>query len=239
MNKMKRTGLFGAAAITVLALVLTAKTLTFTPGDIGNGAGIKQAPLPAINHSGAIKHLSEAIRFETVSHQDPASNDQAAWQNLHVWLRQTYPAVHQKLTLKPIAEHSLIYRWQGSDPDLPPIILMAHQDVVPVTAGTEKDWKYPPFSGQIADNAVWGRGSVDDKGSLIALFEAVEALVLSGFQPRRTIYLVSGHDEEVGGSGAKAAAEYLARTEKQILFTLDEGAAVVNDEPLTKAPLPR
>src|SRR3546814_11011470 len=89
------------------------------------------------------------------------------------------------------------------------LIVMAHQDVVPVTEGTEKEWKYPPFAGTIAEKAVWGRGTVDDKGSLIGLFEAIEALAKQGFQPKRGIYRVSGHDEEAGGSGAGAAAAKL------------------------------
>src|SRR3546814_17821322 len=79
---------------------------------------------------------------------------------------------------------------------------------------TEKDWKYPPFAGTIAEKAVWGRGTVDDKGSLIGLFEAIEALAKRGFQPKRGIYLVSGHDEEAGGSGAAAAAAKLKRSDE-------------------------
>ncbi|MFX5522294.1 M20/M25/M40 family metallo-hydrolase, partial [Acinetobacter baumannii] len=79
--------------------------------------------------------------------------------------------------------------------------------VVPVTPGTEDDWKHPPFAGVIADGAVWGRGAIDDKGSLITLFEGAEALASQGFKPRRTVIIVSGHDEEAGGSGAQAVAE--------------------------------
>ena len=119
---------------------------------------------------------------------------------------------------------------------LSPIILMAHQDVVPVTEGTEKDWKYPPFAGQVADGAVWGRGTIDDKGSLVALFEAAEALTAQGFAPKRTIYIISGHDEEVGGTGAKAAADLLASRKVKALFTLDEGSVVVTDAPVINGP---
>jgi carboxypeptidase PM20D1 len=135
-----------------------------------------------------------------------------------------------------VAERTLIYKWQGSDAGAKPIILMAHQDVVPVTPGTEKDWKYPPFAGTLADNAVWGRGSVDDKGALVSLFEAMEALAVSGFQPKRTIWLVSGHDEEVGGGGAKAAAAFLKAKSVRALFTLDEGAAIIEDAPVINGP---
>ena len=117
-----------------------------------------------------------------------------------------------------------------------PIILMAHQDVVPVTPGTEKDWQHPPFAGVVADGAVWGRGAVDDKGSLITLFEAAELLATKGFKPKRTIIIVSGHDEEVGGTGAQAAADALKKRGVKSLFTLDEGSAIISDAPIINGP---
>src|SRR3546814_3855339 len=86
------------------------------------------------------------------------------------------------MTRTILPNRTLIYHWPGSDASLAPIIVMAHQDVVPVTEGTEGDWKYPPFAGTIAEKAVWGRGTVDDKGSLIGLFEAIEALAKQGFR---------------------------------------------------------
>jgi carboxypeptidase PM20D1 len=113
---------------------------------------------------------------------------------------------------------------------------MAHQDVVPVTPGTEKDWKHPPFAGVVADGAVWGRGAIDDKGSLITLFEAAELLAASGFKPKRTVIIVSGHDEEVGGTGAQAAADVLKARGVKSLFTLDEGSAIINDAPIVNGP---
>ncbi len=136
-----------------------------------------------------------------------------------------------------VGGHTLVYTWPGSDPALPAVVLLAHHDVVPVTPGTEHDWKHPPFDGAIADGAVWGRGSVDDKGSLVGLFEAVDALAAQGFKPRRTIILVSGHDEEAGGSGARAAAAPLKSQGVQAEFVLDEGLAVVSDFPLLGRPV--
>src|SRR6202012_5372513 len=123
--------------------------------------------------------------------------------------------------------------WRGSDPTLAPVILMAHQDVVPVTPGTEKDWTHPPFSGAIAEGAVWGRGSIDDKGSLIALFEGLESLAKAGFKPRRTVIVVSGEDEETHGSGARAAAALLQSRGIKAQFVVDEGLAVITENPIT------
>ena len=142
------------------------------------------------------------------------------------------PNTTAAMTRTILPNKTLIYQWQGSDPAAAPIIVMAHQDVVPVTLGTEKDWKYPPFAGTIADNAVWGRGTVDDKGSLVGLFEAIEALAVQGFKPKRSIYLVSGHDEEAGGSGAITAAAQLKAKGVKAIFTIDEGSIVLTDTPV-------
>ncbi|MGH6963586.1 MAG: M20 family peptidase, partial [Phenylobacterium sp.] len=104
---------------------------------------------------------------------------------------------------------------------------------VPVTPGTEGDWKHPPFAGEIAEGAVWGRGAIDDKGSLITLFEGVEALSKAGFRPRRTVIIVSGEDEEVRGQGARAAAALLKSRNIKAQFVIDEGLAVISDNPVT------
>jgi len=98
-----------------------------------------------------------------------------------------------------IADYSLLYTWEGSDPKLPPVALLAHQDVVPVAPGTEGDWAAPPFDGVIRDGYVWGRGSWDDKGNLFAMLEAAELLAREGFRPRRTVYFAFGHGR--GGVG--------------------------------------
>jgi carboxypeptidase PM20D1 len=236
---MTRTGKIVSALGFVLiatGVTLAVRTNQFAPAGRATAAGIKLAAAPPINITAAVRNLSQAIQFQTVSHQDKAENQTAEWDKLHAWLKTTYPASHATMSHEIAGERALIYQWQGSDPSALPIIVMAHQDVVPVTAGTEKDWKYPPFAGIIADNAVWGRGSVDDKGSLIGLFEAIEALAKQGFKPRRTLYLVAGHDEEAGGSGAVAAAALLGSRGVKALFTIDEGSAVILDAPLINAP---
>jgi carboxypeptidase PM20D1 len=121
----------------------------------------------------------------------------------------------------------LLFRWEGTDTSAPPILFMAHQDVVPFEPGTESQWTHPPFDGAIADGFIWGRGAIDDKGSLIGLFEAFESLIAEGYKPARTIFLASGFDEEVGGrEGAKRIAEELARRGIKLAWVLDEGGGV-------------
>lgn len=226
-----------ASGLGVLALgtVIAVRTMTFAPSGIGDGSGITVVPAPAIDAQAAAEHLSAAVRFQTVSNQDPSLNRPEEWDKLQAWLAATYPKAHGAMQ-KRLVGQSLIYTWPGSDPAAQPIILMAHQDVVPVTPGTEQDWKHPPFSGEIAEGAVWGRGSIDDKGSLIALFEAIEALAAKGFTPKRSIILVSGHDEEAGGTGARDAAQVLAAQKVRALFTIDEGGLITTDTPIVDGP---
>jgi len=174
--------------------------------------------------------LAAALRLETISHEDPAQFRGEPFLALHRMLEAAYPQAHARLAREVVADYSLLYTWRGSDPKLAPMLLTAHLDVVPVTPEALPDWDHPPFAGEIADGFVWGRGAIDDKGSLIALFEAVEQLVASGFAPRRTIYLAFGHDEEVGGGrGAAAISELLRSRDVKLWLSLDEGLAVISD----------
>ncbi len=232
----RKVGLGALFALIVLIAIIAVRTMTFQPAGIAAASGIQLAAAPSVNVARAAEHLGAAIRFQTVSHQDAAENQQGEWDKLLAWLQVTYPNAHRVMKREVVGTHGLLYTWSGSDPALQPIVLMAHQDVVPVTAGTEKDWKYPAFSGQIAEDAVWGRGSVDDKGSLITLFEAFDGLAKQGYQPKRTVLLVSGSNEEVGGGDARAIAALLAARGIKALFTLDEGSVVIRDAPITNGP---
>jgi len=224
------------ALVVVLAGIVLVRTMAYKPKTGQDLSQVKLAAPVAIDNARAAQHLSEAIRFQTVSHQEKAEDQVAEWEKLHAWLQTTYPAAHAAMTRETVAGRTLIYTWPGSDPKLAPVVLMAHQDVVPVTPGTEDDWKHPPFEGVIAEGAVWGRGAIDDKGSLITLFEGLEALASQGFKPRRTVIIVSGHDEEAGGSGAQAAAALFQSRGIKAQFVLDEGMAIISDNPITGGP---
>ena len=120
---------------------------------------------------------------------------------------------------------------------LKPILLMAHQDVVPVNMGTESDWTGAPFAGEIIDGFVYGRGAIDDKGNLVALMEAADALAASGFQPKRTVLFMFGHDEEVLGSGAEAGVALLKSRGIEPEMVLDEGFMIIDPSPLSGKPM--
>jgi len=183
---------------------------------------------PAVDERAAGDSLAVAIRARTVSSFDDPQLNADQFEALHVHLAQRYPKVHASLKREVVGGQSLLYTWEGSDPKAAPIALMAHQDVVPIAPGTEGDWKAGPFAGEIKDGFVWGRGAWDDKANLIAELEAVESLLASGFKPARTVYLVFGADEEVGGErGAAQIAALLKQRDVQLDFVIDEGLLII------------
>jgi carboxypeptidase PM20D1 len=181
----------------------------------------------ALDEAALASRLAAAVRFQTISTDDAnvaPSGD--AFDGLQRWLEASFPLLHATLARERVAEHALLYTWPGSDPALEPILLLAHQDVVPVE-GLQR-WHHPPFEGAVADGYVWGRGAIDDKASLVGICEAVEWLLGQGFRPERSVLLAFGDDEEVGGErGAGKIAELLARRGVHAAFSLDEGLAIV------------
>ncbi len=187
---------------------------------------VRVTPVASIRVDAALanQHLAQAVTFRTVSYLDPAQFDPKPMRGLQAFLEQAYPQVHATLSREAVGDYSLLYTWKGSDASLAPIVLMAHMDVVPVEPGTEARWSYPPFGGRIADGYIWGRGAMDDKSSLIGVLEGVETLLRQGWQPRRTIYLAFGHDEEVGGTaGGRKIATLLESRGVHPEYVLDEG----------------
>jgi len=188
---------------------------------------VDPAPPIAIDDQGAAKRLAEAIRFPTISNFLNPEQDAEALRGLQAHIAASFPAFHAAATRELVNGKSLLYTWQGSDPQTKPIALLAHQDVVPIAPKTEQDWQQKPFDGVIADGFIWGRGAWDDKGNLYAMLEAAELMAKQGFRPKRTIYFAFGHDEEVSGlRGAKQIADLLAARKVRLDFVLDEGLLI-------------
>jgi carboxypeptidase PM20D1 len=182
----------------------------------------------SVDGSRIARHLSEAIRLQTVSHQTGTMSDPAPFADFIAWVERTYPEVGEKLEREVVNDYSLLFTWPGADPTRKPILLTGHYDVVPVIPGTEELWEQPPFSGAIADGFVWGRGALDDKGAVITMLEATTHLLGMGFVPQRTIYLALGHDEEIGGQlGAGGITKLLQERGVQLEWSLDEGSFVI------------
>ena len=173
------------------------------------------------------ERLGKALTFKTISYQETQKNDWNEYQNFIKYLESAFPEVHATLKRDIVNNYSLLYTWEGKKPSLSPALFIAHYDVVPVEQGTENDWKYPPFSGTIADEAIWGRGALDVKSGVIGLLESVNYWIQNGYQPERTLLFAFGHDEELGGrNGAKKIAELLKERGIKPEFSLDEGMAI-------------
>lgn len=210
-------------AIFGLLLVLFFNFFTFSSRQVQ-----VEAIAPLAIDEATISRFSEAITFETVSYQDSADFRAAPFEAFNAYLSDQYPLIDSLLT-REVYGYSLLYTWEGTDASAPPVVLMSHMDVVPVDDHTLDDWEAPPFSGKVQHGKIYGRGTMDDKISLMAIMEAVERHLAAGTQPRQTIYLAFGHDEEIGGEmGAKRIAEALADRGVKPAFVLDEGGYVAD-----------
>lgn len=220
---LKRALLFLLALVLLLVAAVAFNTLRQGSRQLD----VSPAPPLAVDEKGVADKLAGALKFKTVSSLADAKLNEGEFRKLHEYLQQRFPKAHAALKREVVGDLSLLYTWQGSDPKASPIMLMAHQDVVPVAPGTEADWKAGPYAGEIKDGFVWGRGAWDDKANLIAQFEAVEMLLAAGFQPRQTVYIASGADEEAGGlRGAAQIAKLLQARNVKLDFVIDEGLLI-------------
>jgi len=224
MRWMWRMVMGVVAALLLLLVVMLVNTLRLpSPPPLA-----QRAPTPPAGLEAAAERLAAAVRIPTVSHGEENNDGVNNFPALHKLLETSFPLTHAKLKRELVGD-SLLYTWQGSDPSLAPILITAHMDTVPVEPGTEAKWSHPPFSGAIADGYVWGRGTLDMKHVVMATLEAVESLLAQGYQPRRTILLAYGHDEEQGGKqGAAKITELLQQRKIHAEFSMDEGLVILN-----------
>lgn len=219
---MKRLlSLISIISIAVIS-VLIFKSVAFAAGQSESISAKSIAP----DAMALAVRLGKAIQFQTVSYEDEASFKKDSFINFQIFLEQSFPKVHAALQKEIVGEYSLLYTWQGADNKELPILLSAHYDVVPAEPESGS-WTYPPFEGRIADGFIWGRGTLDDKMSVLGTMEAVEKLLQDGYVPHRTIYLAFGHDEEIGGQqGAAKIAALLKSRGVKLDYVLDEGLTI-------------
>jgi carboxypeptidase PM20D1 len=214
-------------ALLALLLLLAAAVVVNTLRQGSRQLQVPAAPPLAVDEKGVADTLAGAIRFKTIASYDDPQQNADEFRKFHAYLQQRFPKAHAVLRRELVGDLSLLYTWQGSDAKARPILLMAHHDVVPISPGTESSWQAQPFGGEVKDGFVWGRGAWDDKAHLISQMEAVEMLLTSGFQPRQTVYLASGADEEVGGErGALQIARLLQSRGVKLDFVIDEGLVI-------------
>ena len=171
--------------------------------------------------------LERAVQFQTISYEDRTRFNKEEFIDFQKFLEQSFPKVHAAMKKEIVGDYSLLYTWKGQDDKELPILLAAHMDVVPAESEPGRNWTYPPFQGRIADGFIWGRGTLDDKVSVLGILEAMEKLLQDGYVPRRTIYIAFGHDEEIGGQhGAAKIAALLNSRGVKLDYVLDEGLTI-------------
>ena len=177
----------------------------------------------------AVERFREMLRVSTVSDTDPAKVDREPFERWVPTLRRLFPHVFETCQLTMIDEFGILLRWPGADAALDPVVLMAHQDVVPVEG---QDWEHDPFAAEIHDGEIWARGSLDTKNIAAGILEAMEYLVGRGYVPPRDVWYFSSNGEEVAGPTATDAVAWLRDHNIHPYMVMDEGGAVAADAPL-------
>ncbi|EKF75483.1 hypothetical protein A11A3_03964 [Alcanivorax hongdengensis A-11-3] len=211
---MKRALILAALALLVLVAVLVVRTLRVTAPDYP----AVTPPALALDSDALARRLAAALRFPTTA------DNPAAFKAFHGFLADSFPRTWQTLSPRFFG-NSVLLHWRSGH-DCAPTLLLAHQDVVPVSEPDQ--WQQPAFAGVLDDDFVWGRGALDDKGSLMGILEASEALLAAGQTPPCDIYLALGADEEIGGNqGAARIAAALKKQGLHFAMVLDEGGMVL------------
>jgi carboxypeptidase PM20D1 len=174
----------------------------------------------------AVGKLQALVRIPTVSDRDPALVDTGVFDELLTELAAQFPLLHERLELTRVDTHGLLFRWPGRS-DSRPVVLMAHLDVVPVEE--DAPWQHPPFGAEIHGGAIWGRGTLDDKGAVVGICEAVETLLERDSVPAQDVWLSFGCNEEVSGTAARLAVAELESRGVRPWLVVDEGGAVASE----------
>ncbi len=207
-------------ALIALAALMVFNTIRFKAVDDSP----RTAQPVAVNSQRARENLSALVKFETVSNADFDKTDKEVFVAYRKKLQELYPNVTKAAEYRELGNTAMLFKINGKSSEKP-TVLMSHYDVVPVV---EERWEHPPFSGEIIDGVLWGRGTLDTKITMLGIMEALEDLLETGYIPENDLYLSFSGDEEVGGISAPAVVDYMEANGIQPALVLDEGGAVVD-----------
>ena len=192
----------------------------------------KGSPLDAGGYKaddGAVSRFQELLRIPTVSREDVSWRDDEAFARWIPTLQRLYPRFFELAELTRIDDFGMLLRWPGADAGLDPVVMMAHQDVVPVEG---QDWEHDPFGAEVVDGEIWARGTLDTKCIVAAFLEAAEHLICQGFVPPRDVWFFSSDGEEIAAPTCAHAVRWMRDHDIHPYMVLDEGGAVAADAPL-------
>ncbi len=223
MKLLKKALLLLLSLLVIFIIYLGFNTLNF------NSTQIQHSPINNINlDKSSISNFSKAIKIKTISPENSVDFDSIQFYKFNAFLKNTYPLTDSLLVKKNFNSFSFLYKWEGINPTLKPIVLMAHIDIVPVIKENIPHWKHDAFGGEIIKDTIWGRGTIDNKVGVIGIMESLESLLKEGYVPQRSVYIAFGHDEEIGGlNGAKVIANHLKKEGIEAEYVLDEGGYIV------------
>ena len=209
------------AVLAVLIVIILIRTLAFKPR---KGESRIVSPV-FVNGEKATHDLAEMIKCKTISHQDASLDDEAEFEKFEKLLPDLFPAIYSKCQYEKVGKRGILIRWKGKSPESPSVY-MAHYDVVSVE---QDDWEKPAFDGILENGVLWGRGTLDTKGTLNGILQAAETLITEGFVPKNDVYLAFGGNEEVAGDGSQGIVELFKQRGITPGLVLDEGGAVCNN----------
>lgn len=210
----------------LLTIVILIGIVAVKTAGVSSRQAIIEPIAPSSVPENAAERLGAAIRIPTISSEGPI--DGKPFLELDTLIQNSFSAIDTTLEKLNAGALNIVYKWPGKNPDLKPILLMAHTDIVPVEENTKSEWQEDPFGGAIKDGFIWGRGSLDDKISAFGILEAIEQLLSENYIPSRSVYLAFGHDEEITGErGAKKIAAWFKQKGIEFEYILDEGMVIL------------
>ncbi|WP_455163269.1 M20/M25/M40 family metallo-hydrolase [Slackia exigua] len=220
----------------LIVFIIFAVIAAFAAILLVNAARVKPTParhaLPptaARGSDAAVERFREMLRIPTVWDRENPHADHEPFDRFVPRMRELYPRVFGQLELEMVNTYGILLAWKGTDPELAPVVLMAHHDVV---SADPAGWTHDPFAADIEDGRIWARGSVDNKALLACLYESTEMLLSEGHVPKRTIYLWSSNCEEDNGDTTPLVVELFKERGIHPALVLDEGGAVIDNAPL-------